>query len=72
MVYLFVRSAATFVDEGFDTDAVWLKGMFCEVDELITHFIVTCNDESDIFSIMCVVCGEGLVNTVTFFWDLGG
>ena len=59
VVYLFVRSAATFVDEGFDTDAVWLKGMFCEVDELITHFIVTCNYESDIFQLCAWFAEKG-------------
>ena len=48
------------------------KGTFREVDELATHFIMTCDDDSASFSIKCMAYREGLVKTITFFWDLGG
>ena len=46
--------------------------MFREVDELVKHFIVTCDDESKIFEIKCVMYGEGLGTTITFSCRLGG
>ena len=67
MTYLAVRSAAALVDEGFAVDSVLLKGTFHYVDELVTDFIVVCDDESAVFAIECMTYGEGLGTTVTFF-----
>ena len=49
MKYLTFRSSAAMVDGGFAMDAVLLKGEFREVDELVRHFIVMCNDKSAVF-----------------------
>ena len=55
-------------------DAVLLKGTFREVDDLVTHFILTCDDESAMFAIKCITMtyGEVLGKTIAFFWRLGG
>ena len=72
VIYLLVRYSAGLVDKEFSEDAVWWNGMFCEVDELVTHFIVTCDDNSTIFQIDLVMYREELGTTVTFFWMLVG
>ena len=43
------------MDEGFDADTLWWKDTFREVDEIVTHFIVTYNEEPSIFSIIYVM-----------------
>ena len=65
-------SAVALADEGFAEDAVLLKCTFREVDELVTHFIVTCNDESTVFEIKCMTYLEVLGKTITFFLGIGG
>ena len=72
MTYLFQSSAASLVDEKFAVDAVRRICTLCEVDEVVTHFIVTFNAKSAIFAIKCMIYREGLGTTVTFFWWLGG
>ena len=72
MTYLDVRSAAAMVDGGFAVDAVLLKGKLQEMDEIVKHFIVTCDDKSAVFAIKCMRYVEGLGTTAKCFWRLGG
>ena len=50
------------MDEGFAVD----------VDDLVTHFIVKCDEKYAIFAIKCVMYIEGLGTTVIFFLEVGG
>ena len=42
------------------------------MDELVTYFIVACNDKSTIIASKCMMYGEGLGKTVTFFLEVEG
>ena len=57
MMYLIVGYSVVLVDEGFAADAVMLKGNFHEVDKLVRHSIVMCDDKSAVFVINCIVYG---------------
>ena len=57
-------------NEGFAADTVLLKVMFSEVDELFTHFIVRCDDESAVFAINSMTHEEGLRTTVILFLEV--
>ena len=42
------------------------------MDEIVTYFIVTFDEEYAILAIKCVMYIEGLGTTVTFFLEVGG
>ena len=53
-MYLVVRSAAALVDKVFAAEIILLKGTYSEVDELVTHFILMCDEKSNMFEIKCM------------------
>ena len=46
--------------------------LFCEVDDLVTNIIVTCNDETAIREDQCVTDRAILHATDTLVLDIGG
>ena len=46
--------------------------MSSEVEELVTHFITTCDDESSVAAAKSVTYGKELRAAVAFFLRLGG
>ena len=67
--YLLLCSAVALVDEGFDTYTVRGEGLLSELDveELVTHFVVTCNDEASISAAKSMTFEEGLSTDINFF-----
>ena len=48
------------------------KGIFREVEEIVTHFIVTCDDESSLAAPKSVSYIKGLRAAVAFFLKVKG
>ena len=46
--------------------------MLSKVQELATHFVVTCDDKASFAATNYVIYGEGRRATVAYFWRLGG
>ena len=54
------------MDEGFAVYAVGGEGSSSKVEELVTHFIVMCDDEASVAAAKSVTYREGLSAAVTF------
>ena len=67
--YLLLWSDVALVDEGFDTYIVRGEGLFSKVDleELVTHFVVKCNDEASIAAAKSMTYEEVLSTAINFF-----
>ena len=60
------------MDEGFSMYAGMEEVLFREVQELVNHFFVTCNDEASISADKSVTYREGQISAVTFLgWGRG-
>ena len=59
------------VDEGFSNYAVISEGALRKLEELVTQFIVTCNDKSSVAEANYVMYGDGLRVAVAFFKGWG-
>ena len=57
--------------EGFDAYAVRLEGLPSEVEDLVMHFILMCDNKASVTAARSVMYGEGPRAAVTFLW-LGG
>ena len=60
------------MDEGLAAYAVRGKGSPSKVEELITYFVVTCNDEASGDAAKYVTYREVQRASFVFFWRLGG
>ena len=60
------------MDEGFYAYTGRGEGSFCEVQELVMHSVVACNDESAIAADKSVIYIEGLRSAITIFWRFWG
>ena len=55
------------VDEGFAVYAVRGEVSSIEVEDLVTHSVVTCNDEDSLTAAKYMKYVEGLRSSVTYF-----
>ena len=60
------------VDEGFTTYAVRGEGSLSDVEYLVIHFFVMCNEEASVAAVKSVTYEEGLIVSVKKNWRLGG
>ena len=64
LTYILLLSAASLVDEGFST-YVFRGGVLSrEVEDIVTHFVVTWNDEASLSEAKYVIYGEGLITAI--------
>ena len=54
------------MDDGFSAYTVRGEGSSCEVEELTTHLIMTCNDELSVSAAKSTKYGKGLRATINF------
>ena len=67
LMYLLLQYASALVDRGFSAYAVRGEVLSIEVKEIVTHFIVTCNDDASVTADKSMTCGEVLRAAVAFF-----
>ena len=60
------------MDEGFYVYTVRGKCLQSEVEKIITHFIVTCDDDYSVFAVKSVTYREGLRADIGFLKGYGG
>ena len=72
MTHLFLISSADQVDEGFTYYTVMGKGLYCEMDDIVTYLIVTCNDKIYVSTVQCVMHQRGLHATIVFVLEVRG
>ena len=59
------------MDEGFATYVVRGEGLYVKVDDLINFLVVTCYDKTSVSASECMVHGNVLQSTVTFYLKVG-
>ena len=65
--YLLLLFSVALADEGFSVYAVRGKGLLIKVQVIVTHFVVTCNDEASVDAAKSVTYREACYAAVTFF-----
>ena len=60
------------MDEGLAAYAVRGKGSPSKVEELITYFVVTCNDEASVAEDKSGTYFEGLITAISFLLKVRG
>ena len=57
LMYLLLWYVADLVGDGFAVHAMIGEGLLSKVKEVITHFIVMCNDEAYVTASKSLTCG---------------